>query len=82
MPSGMKSGGCIGPGRRPGRGSRRTARPGGPRRRGRRYGWLRKSMLEDIAGLTGGQVIPEDLGIELEKVTLDMPGKARRVTIP
>ena len=38
-------------------------------------------MPEDIAGLTGGQVIPEDLGIKPEQVTLDMPGKARKVTI-
>ena len=38
-------------------------------------------MLEDIAVLTGGQVISEDLGIKLENVTLDMLGKAKKVTI-
>ncbi|CDX24501.1 Cpn60 chaperonin GroEL, large subunit of GroESL (fragment) [Mesorhizobium sp. ORS 3324] len=38
-------------------------------------------MLEDIAILTGGQVISEDLGIKLENVTLDMLGRARRVTV-
>jgi chaperonin GroEL len=38
-------------------------------------------MLEDIAILTGGQVISEDLGIKLENVTLDMLGKAKKVTI-
>src|SRR5262249_19181206 len=41
----------------------------------------RKAMLEDIATLTGGQLISEDLGIKLETVTLDMLGKARRVRI-
>ena len=38
-------------------------------------------MLEDIAILTGGQVISEDLGIKLENVTLDMLGKAKKVSI-
>ena len=38
-------------------------------------------MLEDIAILTGGQVISEDLGIKLENVTLDMLGQAKRVRI-
>jgi chaperonin GroEL (HSP60 family) len=38
-------------------------------------------MLEDIAILTGGQVISEDLGIKLENVTLDMLGRAKKVTI-
>jgi len=38
-------------------------------------------MLEDIAVLTGGQVISEDLGIKLENVTIDMLGKAKKVTI-
>jgi chaperonin GroEL len=41
----------------------------------------RKAMLEDIAILTGGQVISEDLGIKLETVTLDMLGKAKKVQI-
>jgi len=45
------------------------------------FGDRRKAMLEDIAILTGGQVISEDLGIKLETVTLDMLGKAKRVTI-
>ena len=45
------------------------------------FGDRRKAMLEDIAILTGGQVISEDLGIKLESVTLDMMGSAKRVTI-
>jgi chaperonin GroEL len=45
------------------------------------FGDRRKAMLEDIAVLTGGQVISEDLGIKLENVTLDMLGKAKRVRI-
>ncbi|TIS45261.1 chaperonin GroEL [Mesorhizobium sp.] len=45
------------------------------------FGDRRKSMLEDIAILTGGQVISEDLGIKLENVKLDMLGRARRVTV-
>ena len=45
------------------------------------FGDRRKAMLEDIAILTGGQVISEDLGIKLESVTLDMLGKAKKVTI-
>ncbi|MDX8509290.1 chaperonin GroEL [Mesorhizobium captivum] len=45
------------------------------------FGDRRKSMLEDIAILTGGQVISEDLGIKLENVTLDMLGRARRITV-
>jgi len=45
------------------------------------FGDRRKSMLEDIAILTGGQVISEDLGIKLENVTLDMLGTAKRVRI-
>jgi chaperonin GroEL len=45
------------------------------------FGDRRKAMLEDIASLTGGQVISEDLGIKLENVTLDMLGRAKRVTI-
>src|SRR3546814_15499106 len=38
-------------------------------------------MLEDMATLTGGQVISEDLGIKLESVTLDMLGQAKKVAI-
>jgi chaperonin GroEL len=45
------------------------------------FGDRRKAMLEDIAILTGGQVISEDLGIKLETVTLDMLGKAKKVVI-
>jgi chaperonin GroEL len=45
------------------------------------FGDRRKAMLEDIAVLTGGQVISEDLGIKLENVTLQMLGRAKRVTI-
>ncbi|MGC2524390.1 MAG: chaperonin GroEL [Stellaceae bacterium] len=45
------------------------------------FGDRRKSMLEDLAILTGGQVISEDLGIKLENVTLDMLGRAKRVRI-
>ena len=45
------------------------------------FGDRRKAMLEDIAILTGGQVISEDLGIKLENVTLDMLGKAKKVLI-
>ncbi|MEM1038814.1 MAG: chaperonin GroEL [Pseudomonadota bacterium] len=45
------------------------------------FGDRRKAMLEDIAILTGGQVISEDLGIKLETVTLDMLGTAKRVSI-
>jgi chaperonin GroEL len=45
------------------------------------FGDRRKAMLEDIAILTGGQVISEDIGIKLENVTLDMLGKARRVRV-
>src|ERR1700752_1956145 len=43
------------------------------------FGDRRKSMLEDIAILTGGQVISEDLGIKLENVTLNMLGRAKKV---
>ena len=45
------------------------------------FGDRRKAMLEDLAILTGGQVISEDLGIKLENVTLEMLGKAKKVTI-
>ncbi len=45
------------------------------------FGDRRKAMLEDIAVLTNGQVISEDLGIKLETVTLDMLGRAKRVQI-
>jgi chaperonin GroEL len=45
------------------------------------FGDRRKAMLDDIAVLTGGQVISEDLGIKLENVTLAMLGKAKRVVL-
>jgi chaperonin GroEL len=45
------------------------------------FGDRRKAMLEDIAILTGGQMISEDLGVKLENVTLNMLGKAKKVTI-
>ena len=45
------------------------------------FGDRRKAMLEDMAILTGGQVISEDLGIKLENVTLDMLGRAKRVRV-
>src|SRR5690349_11882359 len=45
------------------------------------FGDRRKAMLEDIASLTGGQLISEDLGIKLENVTLDMLGKAKKVRV-
>ncbi len=45
------------------------------------FGDRRKAMLEDIATLTGGQMIAEDLGIKLESVTLDMLGRAKRVRV-
>ena len=43
------------------------------------FGDRRKAMLEDIAILTGGTVVSEDLGIKLENVTLDMLGTAKRI---
>ena len=45
------------------------------------FGDRRKSMLEDLAILTAGQVVAEELGLKLENIKLDMLGKARRVTI-
>ncbi len=45
------------------------------------FGDRRKAMLQDIAILTGGQVISEDLGMKLESVTLDMLGRAKKVLI-
>ena len=45
------------------------------------FGDRRKAMLQDIAVLTGGQVISDDLGIKLENVTLDMLGRAKKVSI-
>jgi len=45
------------------------------------FGDRRKAMLEDMAILTGGQVISEDLGIKLETVSVDMLGKAKKIVI-
>ncbi|TIL27649.1 MAG: chaperonin GroEL [Mesorhizobium sp.] len=45
------------------------------------FGDRRKAMLEDIAVLTAGQMISEDLGIKLENITIDMLGRAKRVLI-
>jgi len=45
------------------------------------YGELRKAILRDIALLTGGTVISEDLGLRLETVSLDVLGRARKVTV-
>jgi chaperonin GroEL len=45
------------------------------------FGDRRKAMLEDIAILTGGQVVTEDLGLKLDSVTIDMLGQARQVII-
>ena len=45
------------------------------------YGERRKAMLQDLAVLTGGQVISKDLGVDLEKVTLEQLGTAKRVRI-
>ena len=45
------------------------------------FGDRRKAMLEDLAVLTGGQTVSEDLGIKLENVTLEMLGQAKRVLI-
>lgn len=45
------------------------------------FGDRRKAMLEDIAILTGGKCVTEDIGIKLESVTVDMLGKAKRITI-
>ena len=45
------------------------------------FGDRRKAMLQDIAVLTGGEMISEDLGIKLENVTVQMLGRAKRVTI-
>ncbi|MFT4012311.1 MAG: chaperonin GroEL [Paracoccus sp. (in: a-proteobacteria)] len=45
------------------------------------FGDRRKAMLQDIAILTGGQVISEDLGMKLENVTVDMLGRAKKISI-
>src|SRR5699024_2635879 len=45
------------------------------------FGDRRKAMLQDIAILTGGQVISEELGMKIENVTLDMLGSAKRIEV-
>src|SRR6202007_2250977 len=45
------------------------------------FGDRRKAMLQDIAILTGGQVISEEVGLKLENTTVDMLGKARKVVV-
>lgn len=45
------------------------------------FGDRRKAMLEDIAVLTGGQVIAEEVGLTLEKVTLEELGQAKRIEV-
>ncbi|MFZ5791696.1 MAG: chaperonin GroEL [Pseudomonadota bacterium] len=45
------------------------------------FGDRRRAMLEDIAILTGGQVVSEDLGVKLENVTLDMLGRAKKIIV-
>src|SRR5438046_3112038 len=45
------------------------------------FGERRKAMLQDMAILTGGQVISEEVGLKLENVTIDLLGKARKVTV-
>src|SRR5207302_10528360 len=45
------------------------------------FGDRRKAMLQDMAILTGGQVISEEIGVKLENVALDMLGKARKVVV-
>src|SRR5205814_8378711 len=45
------------------------------------FGDRRKAMLQDMAILTGGQVISEEVGLKLESVTLDMLGRARKVVV-
>src|SRR5690606_2169696 len=45
------------------------------------FGDRRKAMMQDLAIVSGGQLISDDLGMKLEKVTIDMLGSARRVSI-
>src|SRR5438477_11171776 len=45
------------------------------------FGYRRKAMLQDMAILTGGQVISEEVGLKLENTTLDLLGKARKVVV-
>ena len=45
------------------------------------FGERRKAMLQDIAILTGGQVVSEEVGLKLEGVTLDMLGEARKIVV-
>ena len=45
------------------------------------FGDRRKAMLQDIAVLTGGQIVSEDLGVKLDNVTIEMLGRAKRITV-
>ena len=45
------------------------------------FGDRRKAMLEDIAVLTGGQVVSEDIGLKLEHVTIDQLGRVKRIVV-
>jgi hypothetical protein len=63
------------------RSTRPSRRPQGRGGEGAGFGDRRKAMLEDIAVLTAGTMIAEDLGIKLENVTVQMLGKAKRVRI-
>src|SRR5207248_9230217 len=45
------------------------------------FGDRRKAMLQDLAALTGGQAVTEDLGLKLENLTLNELGRAKRITI-
>ena len=45
------------------------------------FGDRRKAMLQDMATLTGGQVIAEEVGLKLENITLDLLGRARKVVV-
>ena len=67
---------CLANGRAPRRGGLKVAAVKAPG-----FGDRRKAMLQDIAILTGGTAISEDLGIKLEHVKLDMLGRAKKVMI-
>ena len=58
-----------------------VARCSAPRSRRLGFGDRRKEMLRDMAVITGGNVISDDLGIKLENITLNDLGQAKRVTI-
>ena len=74
-------GGCRGRGAGDARRQQAARRFENRRRQGARFRDRRKAMLEDIAILTDGQVISEDIGIKLENVTLAMLGRAKKIRI-